>query len=137
MITLAGVYVTVYDVLAETQNSNLYHFAIYQFCETLWVWIQFSISLVRINHSYIYISIYEICAYLKLYMYVNVKFFAFSSINSQLQTCRCKCHIFAYQKAQRPCCKIKGDCKKIDATTPMFPWTIVAKKIYWKWGWKF
>jgi hypothetical protein len=33
MITFAGVYVTVYDVLAETQNSNLYPFAIYQFCE--------------------------------------------------------------------------------------------------------
>jgi hypothetical protein len=33
MITFAGVYVAVYDVLAETQNSNSYPFAIYQFCE--------------------------------------------------------------------------------------------------------
>jgi hypothetical protein len=33
--------------------------------------------------------------------------------------------------------KSKRDCKKIDATTPMFTWTIVAKKIYWKPSWNF
>lgn len=30
---MLGVYVTVYVLLAETQNSNLHPLAIYQFCE--------------------------------------------------------------------------------------------------------
>ncbi len=63
-------------------------------------------------------------------MYVNVKFSAFSSMNSQLQTCRCKCHSFCMPKGSETMLQNQRDCKKIDATTPMFPWTIVAKKIY-------
>jgi len=61
----------------------------------------------------------------------------------------CKCEIFRFQfyeftatnlqmqmpylsmlKCSETLLQNQRDCKKIDATTPMFPWMIVAKKIY-------